>query len=653
MKNKYYILILILFFQVFSIAAQIGRIGKVNRPDGGTMTNGRELNDTIGSKFNKERTVELAAKTHYTDYKIISYKGDSTVVDTTLSYKKYLIFNHLRKHNFELLSLHNLGQTYNRLGYDFNKLKLLPQTGIREKHYDFIDKEAVNYYHVPTPTSVLFYKTGLNQGQILNSMLTTNITPELNISIGYKGLRSIGYYRNALASRQNLRLTTSFKSKNKAYQLKAHYVSHNNLNEENGGLTPISIENYTLNNPDYIDRARMETNFSDAKSLLKTKRYYLQNSYNIWQNRDTVSLKKSYFKVGHEFVYSKKKYYYNQLNDVVAAFQTEIADSTVHKTLENTVYAAVKSPYILGKLDAKISHTSYNYGYNAILFIDSQTIPQHLKGNTVTASADWKTDLKHMGLETAAGVVLQGYFKGNYLTGTASYTKDSLFTAKATIMAQSASPDFNFLLYQSTYMDYNWFSDLENEYTRYLGFSLASEKLLDAEVSITQKDFYTYFDENSKPAQASGINYLKVKAHKAFSYKKFTLDNTVQYQKVATGGEYLRVPEFLSESGLYYTDYLFEGNPLLLQTGVSVKYFSKYKANEFNPILNEFILQNTMEIGNYPIINVFVNGQIRRTRLYLKAENVSSIWQHNHFVTPTHVYRDLVVRFGVVWNFFL
>jgi len=649
--NKLHTFFFFLFLSGFALA-QVDDSSM--QPADGKLMNGRQLKDTIGSKFNTEKEFDVA-KTHYTDYKIISYLNDSTIIDTTLSYRKDQISNHLRKSNFELLPLHNLGQTYTKLGYDFSSIQLLPKTGMREKHYDFIEAEDVNYYRVPTPTSILHYRSGIQQGQVLNSMLTANLTPELNVSLAYKGLRSLGNYRQALASRQNFRITSSYQSKNKAYRARVHFVSHNLMNEENGGLTTSAVEYFITNSSDYTDRGRLETNYTNAESTLKDKRYYIENSYNLWQQQDSAG--NSFLQLGHELVYSHK--YYQFLQDKSSSFigetyQDKITDSTYHKTLNNSIYAKLKSPYILGTLGVKAVYSNYDYGYNSVLFLTDQTIPQKLKGNTLSVAANWNTDIKYVNLQTNAGAILQGKLKGNYLKGIARFTKDSLFTAKATLLLQSQSPNFNFLLYQSNYIDYNWHPNLENENTRYLSISLASKKWADAEVSMTQKDFYTYFDENSKPQQyAEILNYMKIKAHKAISYKKFTLDNTLLFQRVMTGKEVFRVPELLTENSLYYTDYLFKGKPLFLQAGFTFKYFTKYQANAFNPLLNEFVLQNTREIGNYPMLDVFVNGQIRRTRLFFKAENIPSLWGQNVLATPTHAYRDFTLRFGVVWNFFI
>ena len=99
---------------------------------------------------------------------------------------------------------------------------------------------------------------------------------------------------------------------------------------------------------------------------------------------------------------------------------------------------------------------------------------------------------------------------------------------------------------------------------------------------------------------------------------------------------------------------MFKGKPLYLQTGVTFRYFSKYKMNAYNPLISEFTLQNTYEIGDFPLFDFFVNLQISRLRMFFKLENFSaSFTGRNYYSAPTHPYRDLTFRLGVVWNFFI
>jgi hypothetical protein len=92
---------------------------------------------------------------------------------------------------------------------------------------------------------------------------------------------------------------------------------------------------------------------------------------------------------------------------------------------------------------------------------------------------------------------------------------------------------------------------------------------------------------------------------------------------------------------------------LFFQTGIELNYFSSYYANTYNPVIGEFFVQDRTKIGNAPLLDYFVNVKIQRTRLYLKAEHFNSLFsKNNYFSDPNNPYRDFLIRFGLVWNFF-
>ena len=188
-----------------------------------------------------------------------------------------------------------------------------------------------------------------------------------------------------------------------------------------------------------------------------------------------------------------------------------------------------------------------------------------------------------------------------------------------------------------------------------MSFEFISDKWVNASASITQIDNYSYFDENNSPTQAAeALNYLKVKVNKEFTFGKFALDNTFMYNNISKGQAFFRAPEFVTRNSFYYTNYLFKGKPLYLQTGVTFKYFTSYYMNSYNPLLSEFTVQNQEEFGDFPVFDIFVNAQVSRMRLYAKFENVtSSFTGRNYYSAPYNPYRDFTFRFGLVWNFFI
>ena len=175
----------------------------------------------------------------------------------------------------------------------------------------------------------------------------------------------------------------------------------------------------------------------------------------------------------------------------------------------------------------------------------------------------------------------------------------------------------------------------------------------------TSIDDYTYFKKSNienlvKPNQYNEtINYFRVKVSKEIKYNKFTLNNTIRYQTVLDGEGVLNVPEFTTRNTLYYSNHLFK-KALYLQTGVTLSYFTKYNTNAYDPLLAEFYVQNENELGGFPRLDFFINAKIKQTRIFLKAEHFnSSFTGYNFYSAPNYPYRDFVVRFGLVWNFFL
>lgn len=629
---------------------------------------GRERNNSTFGQLGKKDSLNksgstkviLSGKTKWTDYKIISHSRDTSYVDTTLTIRKEYKFNYLRTDNFELLPFHNQGQTFNNLGYSYNNLLRLPDFGFRAKQVSYLEVDDIKYYQVPTPTTEIMYKTGLQQGQVVDAIFTLNFSKRLNVSLSYKGLRSLGTYRNSLVSNGNFRGTFRYKTKNNQYEIRGHLTTQDFFHQENGGLTADALQNFLDEDPNFEQRSRLDVNLDDADSQFDATRVYLEHSYKLLASKDSLTNKDfTNLKIGHVLTNENKSYTFTQQTNTTQIFgnvnATEARNNdVVSKLTDNEFNLEFNSKYILGKLKAKIHLTQLSYGYDTILNASNSVNNISLESNAVAFGANWNAKIKNFKLNAAGSVTPgDGLLSGNYLKGEALYEKDSVFGLKGTLLISSKSPNFNTLLHQSEYDDYNWENNFSNVNTRDLGFAITS-KWVNANLNFTNIDNYTYFDEDSKPQQfADQITYLKVKVNREFKYWKLALDNTVMYQNVSSGSSVFRVPEFVTRNTFYYTDNWFKGDPMLVNIGVTFKYFTEYNANAYNPLLAEFRLQNDEKIG-FPTVDVFFNARVRRTRLYLKVDNVTSgFTKKNYFSAPNYPYRDFTVRFGLVWNWFI
>ncbi len=600
-----------------------------------------------------------------TEYKIITHHHDTLHFDTVQSILKDRKFNYLRRDNFGLLRFNNIGQTYNTLAYSFRDVHQYPAIGMRSKHFNYMEVEDMHYYHVPTPTTELMYKTAFEQGQLLDAIITLNTSPQLNFSVGYKGLRSIGKYQNILTSTGNFRATASYRTKNNRYRLRAHMASQDLLNNENGGLDSLGIANFEEGTEEFLERSTFDPRFEDANNFLVGKRYYLDHQYTIARKRD--SLNNAKLQVDHTFNYETKFYEFEQtaangfFGDSFVS--SDLKDRAQLRTMYNQVGLSFQNE-ILGKFRGFANYYDYQYFFNSVLFREDGTlIPNNLAGNDIALGGSWKHTVAGLDLFAEASVNLSGDLGGDYFKASASYAVNDDLAVGADIASSTTAPNFNMILYQSSYKNYNWYNpNFENQKKQYLGVHLNSKKWLNVSVEYSILDDHVYFAEQAgtdqdtilvAPAQFGGsIDHLSVKLQKAFSYGRLALDNTVQYQEVSQSEDILNVPQFITRNTLYYTNRLFK-RALFLQTGVTFNYFTSFSANAYNPLIGEFYVQNDTEIGDFPRLDLFVNLKVRNTRIFFKWEHVnSSFTGYNYFSAPGHPYRDRVIRFGVVWNFF-
>lgn len=592
-------------------------------------------------------------------YKIISYEFDTTFVDTSLHIRKDYKLNYRREDNFEYLEFPNVGQPYNYLAYETDAYpRLYPQMGFTTKHQNIKQIEDIDYYYVPTPFSDLFYKSVVDQGQVLDALIAVNTSPRFNFSIGFKGLRSLGNFQNILTSNGLFTFTGNYKNASGRYHARFHIVAHDFLNEENGGLSEQGLSDFLGDVSQLQDPARLAVNFEDAESFLDVKRGYLEHSYDLF-NTQRDSLRRSSLTLGHTLNIQGKFYTFEQDNADAffgEAFTQRIKDRVDQNDFYNAFSATFTNP-VFGKIKGKIAINNYEYVFQSLSQLQNDTIPAEATGTIISAGGSWQYRLGKISLIADAMINLSGDFEGNYLTGRAGYSLDSLSRLEARLLIQSKAPDFTSQFYQSDYINFNWQNNFSNTKTQTLGLSLHSSKWADVDISATRIEDYLYFANTSgtlfqqliKPFQADeDVTYIKIKAAKEFRYRKWALNNTLLYQNVSQGEEIFRVPDFVTRNTFYFTDRLFN-NALFLQTGVTFHYFSDYFINEYNPILGEFFIQNEREVG-FPRLDIFLNFKVRQARIFLKWENINS--DNEQFSSPLNPYRENIIRFGIVWNFF-
>ncbi|WP_293871777.1 putative porin [Flavobacterium sp.] len=603
------------------------------------------------------------AKAAFNQYRIITLEKDTTYVDTSLTIKKEYEYNYLRKDIFGLLPFANEGQTYAVLDFGLKNFKSFPEIGFSSKQFNYLGVNDIKYYSVATPVTDLYFKTVMQQGQSIDAFITVNTSPRFNMSLAFKGLRSLGKYINQLSSTGNFRFTSSYNTLNKRYYLNFHFTGQDFFNDENGGIT--TIENFESGDGAYTNRARLEVYLKDASSFLKGKRIFLDHNFRINTKKGDNNLY-----LTHQFNYENKFFEYNQLTVASAVGSTSVnrfGDSYVSADIidqmrYNRMYNKAGIMYensLLGKFHFFAEDFRYNYYFSKIVIQNTGTIPSSL--NDV--------------INTIGG---QYQYRKNKWNGTFTYSNSvskqplSNFEAKLNYKLNDKNefifqyqllnkiPDHIYNLHLSSYVNYNWYNNFKNEKINNIE-ATAKTQWLDASLQVSSLKDHLYFNNDNtveeqqiiSPKQYDKtINYLSIKVSREFKWWKLALDNTVLFQQVDQNDNILNVPKIITRNSLYFTNYFFK-KALYMQSGFTLNYFTKYYINDYNPVITEAFIQNQKKVGDFPMLDFFINARIRQTRIFIKAEHFNSRMTGNNFYTaPNYPYRDFTIRFGLVWNFF-
>jgi len=662
---KYFFVILAFLFTQLSSAQRKPLLNNNSSSTPSNLTS-QQSSDTI----NTRSTSGKFKRAPIDQYRVISIENDTTYLDTTLSIRKEYIYNYLRKDNFGLLPFANEGQSYQTLDFGLNEFTSFPSIGFQGKHFNFLQANEINYYSVATPLTELYFKTVMEQGQSLDAFITVNTSKNFNFSLAYKGLNSLGKYVNQLSSTGNLRFTTNYHTTDLRYQIKAHFTSQDMSNGENGGI--VNPADFESDDVAFTERARLTVYNEDAISLLEGNRYFFDHHFRINKKGGSNNLY-----VDHQFNFENKFFQFTQKTLSTTILNPDGAGNLVFnrygesfvpanindQTRYNRMYNKVGATYeniLLGKFQFFVEDFKYNYFYKTlIVYADGTVTPSSLNDriNTVGGSYTYQKG-RWNGIATFSNSISNQAMRN--LDVKANFQIDDENAIGFKLQNNSKVPDHVYNLFQSSYKQYNWSNDFNNEKVNNLE-AIATTKWLNASAQISTLEDKLYFanistDERQvilSPLQYGGtIKYFSLKLSKEFRFGKFALDNTILYQQVEQNDPIVNVPKFTTRNSIYYSEHLFK-RALFLQTGITFNYFTKYYANDYNPIVGDFYIQNQKQIGEFPMFDFFVNAKVRQTRIYLKAEHFNSSFTGNDFYSaPSYPYRDFIIRFGVVWNFF-
>lgn len=560
-------------------------------------------------------------------------------------------FNPARNQNVPYAYLTNLGApyynrffTYNRtLGFDLGRDNIaLYQNNMQSLHY----------YRTNAPFTEIFYLLGTKGEQWIRFMHTQNFGPRFNLALNFDKPIAAGYYLQERKSYSNFDLTTWWRSKDSRYKVYFGFIFNETDNEENGG---ISVD--TLFTGYEGPRNLAETFRTDALTEWRSFQGQITQTYDVGITEtiavdDTTFIKQ--FTPKAQILYRVG----------AADFDYSFKDATGDNTYYPAIFADADTLTDISDVDGFYNFISF--GDYAVSLNDSmgrdllkEIFIQQQTYNLTDASGSYTknylilggkidyhvNDLFQTHINAAYDIAQNDFEVALRLHGNFSYLPATL-----QLHLQKVNPQW---LTQHYYgFAYRW----ENTFTDIVHNSVSIKAELPnlfttVVASLNLYDNFIFYNTDGTPEQITdNFQSIQLEVEQHFAFGDFYLDNYFQVQILSRYEKHF--PVYQSNHSFYLMRNLFK-SALRIQTGVDLWYATAYDGYEYNIVTGQFLLQSDTHLQFTPVMDLFVNFDIKALRFFIKFDNFSmNFFDRGYYEAPRYPMQDRTFKLGISWQLY-
>lgn len=567
------------------------------------------------------------------------------------------------------------------------------------KYYAYTPK-SVHYYDVKTPYSNLTYTfagASVNKEERLTGVLTTNFGKKINIGGDLDYVYGRGFYNSNGTKLVSYRLFGSYRSDH--YELNAYLSNHHFVINENGGISDLAY----ITDPDSkqqngrdIDSKSIPTRYNNSWNRVRNKQYFLTHRYNLGFVRtlddvDEEGNTKEIFvpvsSIIHTFEYNdnRRRFYAKNTSIIDTCYQniynldTELNDRMSSWNYKNTFALSLRE----GFQDwVKLGLTAFIRLEQRKFRIQAQ--PEELKENPIHSdnsilypvpsslqiplTQDFSEASTYIGGEIykRRGSILTYNARGELcivgddigeirLEGELG-TRFNLFNKELSFKANGYIKNVTPAFFQRHfYTRYFWW---DNNFKKTRQVYIGGEAKVEAtkttlSAGVENVENYVFFNSSGVPQQSgNNIQIVSARLKQDFHYKAFGWENEVAYQ-LSSHKEELPLPQITAYTNIYLATKL--AKVLTVQIGADAHYFTEYDAPYYEPATQQFQLQKEgqeIKVGNYPLVNAYVNFHLKQTRFFIMMYNISTLFtEPNYFALANYPLNPMHLKFGISVNF--
>ena len=586
-------------------------------------------------------------------------------------------YNFIQRKENEYLNLGNMGS-------EAYPIKFEPlhnpgfSNGLRQYDLYWLHLDDIKYYDLKRPFSELTMNLGLKQELNFRGTHSQNIGDRFNFGIYFNRNQSKGYFQRQQNIGNNVSVYANYLTKNKKFRTIAAFAINSFKSQQNGGI----VNDY-INDTNQIPYTKellevhLQTASSNYRDLFGKVNQAYEIGYKFDKRINDTLIEKAYqplFSLNYEFGLGRNRFdykdksttldsaYYNEFffrNPYTLKINDTLANSLRYAKITNQIafqflgYKKVKGQE--GKpinLMAGVSLIHENFELKQNFYeqtFNNLSVKGYVRSNEL-AHKKWN-------YTAAAQFFLAGYNLGDLdIRGGIHYDFKKLGILFINGIWSRQAPAWIENHYHNSTNSWNNNYKKTNTIEFNAGYVIRpiNKKLkiyAKAEVNYYLVNNYIYWNLNSKPIQLSNVlNVFNAAIQFNLSYGHIHFDNYAMLQR-SNRSDVIQFPTWFVKSSLYYENYVFK-RAMLAQVGVDMRYWSNYNANNYNPLIGQFFLQDQLTMSNLPVLDLFINLKIRTVRIFLKGNNLlEGVGSKGYYTGYLYPADQRSFKLGVTWRF--
>lgn len=629
----------------------------------------------------------------------------SKIVDTTTFHTAD--FDYLQRGNTIYSTLSNTGMAHKSMRFNHLHQAGFDMTLPAFPTYLLNEGNMASYMSVLPYSEIRYLMTIGDLEQHFHARFGRQVTPRLLVSFAFDTDYSPATFNNNKTINNAFWINAKYITKSERYGVSAHWYRNKLEMGENGGI--VNDEAYSEHQE--TDNTVIPVNLTTATNFIVSSGIGFEHYFNLLpkktittkkeaprvksdsiapspvfndsipidsllidsiksiENQDVVQeVKVRKFTLGrlcHSFSFLNNKLYYNESSPGVSFYQPFDTLMNASKSTDTTLVRAIKNTVKWSSLGYQkynddipfYLYAGVTHGFYQVKRYD------YLEGETVLA--------RNYNQLSVNGGIIVNLFKSTRITGQAELItlgyqigdfdvkgQWKQFIGTSTKNYGQATFDMELKRQSANWFEESYYSNhfrWENNFnaSTYLTFNLRySYKTYSIGVKQTSIANMIYFGTDARPTQNDGMFSIR-EAYLSFYQRlgRFELEGFASLQK-SSNEEVMHLPLVLGQLKVGYSQPIFH-KAATLHPSITVRYFTKYYADAYMPATRTFYLQNDVEIGNFPFIDLALAIKVKKAHIYAAYSNLFLLTgDHNSFIAPHYPMRDSKIFIGVNWRLF-